>query len=319
MTKLITFAGGIYDRSQALAYGQVKPDGLELNWLTFPYREIWRRMLNNYEFDASELSFSSYIIARTLGKPLIAIPVFPARAFRHSYVFVNTESGIKNPQDLSGKRVGIHEFQQTASVWVKGILENEYGVNLQSIRWFTWAAQTRMEVRLSRAYDLQKIPHGSNPDQMLLAGELDAIITPAIFQSFIKASNVRRLFENYKEVEANYYKATGIFPIMHTVAIREELWRDNPWIAVSLFTAFQKSKQLAYDTLNSLGPYKISLAWLREPVTEQQNILGEDPWIYGLRQNSHVIETLVRYLHQQGLIDRDVEARELFARNTWDL
>jgi 4,5-dihydroxyphthalate decarboxylase len=122
MGKLITFAGGIYDRTQALAYGQIKPDGLELNWLTFPYREIWRRMLNHYEFDASELSLSSYVIARTLRKPLIAIPVFPARAFRHSYVFVNTKSGIKTPQDLSGKRVGIHEFQQTASVWVKGIL-----------------------------------------------------------------------------------------------------------------------------------------------------------------------------------------------------
>src|SRR5262245_18049314 len=139
MAKQITFAGGIYDRTQALAYGQIKPDGLELNWLTFPYREIWRRMLNFYEFDASELSLSSYIIARYLGKPLIAIPVFPARAFRHSYVFVNRESRIKAPQDLTGKRIGIHEFQQTASVWIKGILQNEYGVELQTIRWFTWA------------------------------------------------------------------------------------------------------------------------------------------------------------------------------------
>jgi 4,5-dihydroxyphthalate decarboxylase len=176
-----------------------------------------------------------------------------------------------------------------------------------------------MEVKLSKSYELQRIPQGKKPDQMLLDGELDAIITPALFQSFIKAPNVRRLFDNYKEVETDYYKKTRIFPIMHTVAFREDLWREHPWIAVSLFTAFQKSKELAYNALNSFGPYKISLAWFREPVTEQQQILGDDPWAYGVRQNSHVIATLVSYLHQQGLIDRRLETREIFAPNTLDL
>jgi 4,5-dihydroxyphthalate decarboxylase len=320
MARCITFACGDYDRTRPLIDGTVKPEGLELNWLTLPHHEIWTRMLNYYEFDASELSLSSYLIGRTLGKPLIAIPVFPARAFRHSYIFVNARSGISEPRDLVGKRVGLAEFQQTATVWVRGILRHEYGVSLERIHWFTWTKQSRMEIEMPRRYEIQQIPPGRNPDELLIRGELDAIICANLFPSLVNGTpQVRRLFENYKEVEADYYRKTGIFPIMHTVAIREGLWKECPWIAVSLFKAFQRAKELAYQRLNDLSPYKISLAWFREPVREQKEILGDDPWANGLARNRHVVETLMNYLCEQGLAQRKLSIEELFAANTLNL
>ena len=320
MRRKITFACGDYDRTQPLIDGTVKPDGLELNWLILPYHEMWTRMLNFYEFDASELSLSSYLIARTMGKPLIAIPVFLARAFRHSCIFINTTSGIRGPRDLMGKRVGLAEFQQTATVWVRGILQHEYGVSLEKVQWFTWAKRSRMEIEMPGQYTMRQIPPGKNADEMLMSGELDAIICANLFPSLLNgAPNVRRLFENYKEVESAYYKKTGIFPIMHTVAVREELWKESPWIATSLFKAFQEAKELAYRRLNDLSPYKISMVWSREPVMEQKEIFGDDPWPYGLAKNRHVVETLMGYLYEQGLVRRKLKVEELFAANTLHL
>ncbi len=319
MGRLITFACGDYDRTHPLIDGSIKPEGLELNWLTLPHYEIWTRMLNHYEFDASELSLSSYLIARTLGKPLIAIPVFPARAFRHSCIFVNTRSGIREPRDLIGKKVGLAEFQQTATVWVRGVLQHEYGIDLEKIRWFTWTKQ-RMEIEMPRRYDVTQIPPGRAPDEMLAEGELDAIICANLFPSFVNgAPNVRRLFENYKEVESAYYKKTGIFPIMHTVVIREELWKESPWIATSLFKAFQRAKELAYQRVNDLSPYKISMVWFREPMREQKEIFGDDPWPYGVAENRLVVETLMGYLYEQGLAKAKLKVEELFASNTLNL
>ena len=320
MRRQITFACGDYDRTQPLIDGTIMPEGLELNWLTLPHQEMWTRMLNYYEFDASELSLSSYLIARTLGKPLIAIPVFPARAFRHSYIFINTKSGIREPRDLVGKRVGLAEFQQTATVWVRGILQHEYGVCLEKIQWFTWAKQSRMEIEMPSQYSIQQIPPGKTADDMLMSGELDAVICASLFPSFVNgAPNVRRLFENYKEVESAYYKKTGIFPIMHTIAIREALWKECPWIATSLFKAFQKAKECAYQRVNDLSPYKISMVWFREPIREQKEIFGDDAWPYGLAKNRHVVEALMGYLYEQGLAKTKLKAEELFAPNTLNL
>lgn len=320
MTRKITFAGGDYDRTHALIEGSIRPEGLELDWRVLPYHEIWTRMLNRYEFDASELSLSSYLIGRTMGKPLTAIPVFPARAFRHSCIFVNTQSGIREPRDLVGKKVGISEFQQTATVWVRGALQHEYGVDLEKIRWFTWAKQSRMEIELPRRFNIQQLPSETPPDELLARRELDAIICANLFPSLLNgASGVRRLFENYEQVEAGYFAKTGIFPIMHTVAIRADLWKESPWIAESLFNAFQQSKELAYQRLNDLSPYKISLAWFREPVRRQKEILGDDPWAYGLSKNRRVVETLMQYLFEQGLVNQKMPVEELFAPNTLDL
>ena len=320
MRRTITFAGGDYDRTHALIEGSIKPEGLELDWRILPYHEIWTRMLNRYEFDASELSLSSYLIGRTMGKPLTAIPVFPARAFRHSCIFVNERSGIREPRDLMGKKVGISEFQQTATVWVRGTLRHEYGVDLEKVRWFTWAKQSRMEIEMPERFDIRQLPPETPADELLRQGELDAIICANLFPSLLNgAPGVRRLFENYEQVEAGYFRKTGIFPIMHTVALRADLWKDAPWIAESLFNALQQAKELAYQKLNDLSPYKISLAWFREPVKRQQEIMGDDPWAYGLSKNRHVVETLMSYLYEQGLVNKKLPVEELFAANTLEL
>ena len=320
MPRQLTIACGDYDRTRPLIDGTVKPEGLELNWLVLPHLEIWTRMLNYYDFDASELSLSSYLIARTIGKPLIAIPVFPARAFRHSYVFINTKSGICEPKDLTGKRVGLAEFQQTATVWVRGTLQHEYGVNLDEIEWYTWTTHSRMEMELPKRYSVHHLRPDRKPDEMLFNGELDAVILASLFPSLLNPPpHVQRLFQNYEEVEAAYFRKTGIFPIMHTVALRQDLWEEHPWIARSLFKAFQRAKEIAYERLNDVSPYKISLAWFRRPVQEQKEILGADPWPYGLEQNRHVVATLMQYLYEQGLAKEKVEVDKVFAANTLDL
>jgi 4,5-dihydroxyphthalate decarboxylase len=316
MIRQLTIACGDYDRTHALVEGTVKPEGLELNWLDLPHLEIWTRMLNFYDFDASEMSLASYVIAKTLNKPLVGIPVFPARAFRHSYIFINTKSGIRDPRDLMGKRVGLGEFQQTATVWVRGILQHEYGVDLSKIKWFSWTAKSRMEMPLPKRYEVQKIEPGIAADQLLMQGDLDAVICTSLFPSFAQgAPNVKRLFENYKEVEGAYFRKTGIFPIMHTVVMREELWKQNPWIATSLYKAFQEAKKLAYQRLNDLSPYKISMVWFREPMEEQKEILGEDPWCDGVEKNRKTIEALVDYLHEQEMISKKPTVEELFVSN----
>jgi 4,5-dihydroxyphthalate decarboxylase len=319
MKRQITFAGACYDRTQALIDGTIKPDGLEFNWLVLHYPEIWRRMLNDYDFDASELSLSSYLIARSMGKPLIAIPVFPARTFRHSYVFVNNKSGINQPADLVGKKVGVADFQQTATVWMRGILQNEHNVPLEKIQWFTWA-KTRMEIELPKRYSIQTIAAGKDPEEMLKKGELDAVILAALFPSLLNGvPEAKRLFENYKDVEQAYFKKTRIFPIMHTVAMREELWKEQPWIAVSLLKAFQQAKEIAYERLVDLNAYKISLIWMRDRVSEQKAVVGNDPWAYGFEKNRHVLETIASYLHEQGLIRKPLNVETAFAPNTLNL
>ncbi len=320
MALQLTIACGDYDRTHPLLDGSVKPEGIELNWLALPHLEIWTRMLNYYDFDLSEISLSSYITARTLGMPLTAIPVFPARAFRHSYIFINTKSGIREPKDLMGKRVGLGEFQQTATVWIRGILQHEYGVNLDEINWVLWTPHARMETPLPKRYKVSRIPAGAKPDQMLFDGELDAIMVPSLFPSlFSPPPHIRRLFQDYPAVERAYFKQTGIFPIMHSIALRRDVWEKHPWIARSLFKGFQRAKEDAYARLKDLSPYKISLAWFREPVDEQEQLLGPDPWPYGLEKNRHVVETLAGYLYEQGLADRLMKMEDLFAPNTLDL
>ena len=226
----------------------------------------------------------------------------------------------ESPERPSHNLAGMSTAQQTATVWVRGTLQHEYGVNLEEIEWFTWMPRPRMEIEMPDRYSVHQIPPDRKPDQMLFNGELDAVICASLFPSLLNPPpHVRRLFENYEEVEAAYFKKTGIFPIMHSVALRQELWQENPWIARSLFKAFQRAKENAYERLNDTSPYKISLAWFRGPVEEQREILGDDPWPYGLEKNRHVVATLMDYLYEQGLVKEKLEVEKLFAPNTLDL
>lgn len=320
MRKRLTMAGADYDRTRALIDGRIKPDGIDLDWQILPYMDIWKRMLNNYEFDVSELSFASYIIARASGKPLIAMPVFPLRIFRHSYVLINRNSGIRAPKDLEGKRVGLAEFQQTATVWVRGMLQHEYGVDLTKIDWFPWKAKDRMAIQAPKSYRIQTLPASSRPDQLLIDGELDALICSTIFPSLLKSPpTVGRLFEDSQKAETEYYRKTGIFPIMHTVAMREELWREDPSIAVRLFAAFEAAKKLAYKDLADVSRQRITLLWYEDALNRQKDLLGDDYWPYGIEKNRATVQALIDYLFEQELLPRKPALEELFAPNTLSL
>jgi 4,5-dihydroxyphthalate decarboxylase len=320
MRKRLTMAAADYDRTRALIDGRIKPDGIDLDWQILPYMDIWKRMLNNYEFDVSELSFASYIIARASGKPLIAMPVFPLRIFRHSYVLINRNSGIRAPKDLEGKRVGLAEFQQTATVWVRGMLQHEYGVDLTKIDWFPWKAKDRMAIQAPKSYRIQTLPAGSRPDQLLIDGELDALICSTIFPSLLKSPpTVGRLFEDSQKAETEYYRKTGIFPIMHTVAMREELWREDPSIAVRLFAAFEAAKKLAYKDLADVSRQRITLLWYEDALNRQKDLLGDDYWPYGIEKNRATVQALIDYLFEQELLPRKPALEELFAPNTLSL
>lgn len=308
----LTLACGDYEIVRALKEGSVKPDGIELTVLTNMTADVrhWR-MIRNRDFDLAELSMSNFLLAKFKGLPLAAIPVFLHRRFRHGFVFLNVEKGIEKPTDLIGKRVGLRNFQATANLWVRGILEHEYQIPHRKIEWYK---QDEEEVEFTPPKDLslQRIPAGRSVEKMLLDGELAALIHPEVIQP-IRDRNprVRRLFENYRELEMDYYRRTGIFPIMHTTAIRQEIVDKHPWVPVNLMEAFERAKQTAYKRMEN--PRIVPLAWFRHFLEEQEEILGKDPWVYGLGEaNRKTLETLMQYSQEQGLIGRKLSLDELF-------
>lgn len=310
----LTLACGDYDLTRALIDGTVQPPGIDLTVLAMPSPERHWRMMRFEEFDIAELSMSHYLVAHARGREFTAIPVFPHRRFRHSFVFVRTDAGIEGPKDLDGKRVALRTFQNTAGVWTRGILADDYGVDLGSIRWVTqdeeetpWEPPAWLRI--------ERVPPGGNLDRMLIAGELDAAIYPETLPSFARGDpRVRRLFPNPKEVEREYFQRTGIFPIMHTVVIKKALLARYPWVAVSMLQAFRAAKEQCYRRL--ADPRQTALAWVQDLLEEQRAILGPDPWPYALEPNRAALTALVRYSHAQGMIPRAPAIEELFAENT---
>lgn len=318
MTRLqLSLACGRYDRTLALADGRVKPDGLDIVFITgrSPSDIFWR-MLNHYEFDASEMSLSSFLIAREQRKPFVAIPVFAFRKFRHSFIFCNTESGIKEPRDLEGKKFGFPEWQQTAGVWIRGMLQDDFGVDLRKVQWFT-EREERLSVELRKQFDIKRVPKGTTLDELLVKGDLDAASSPRVMPSFTSGSKkVIRLFKDYRKVEADYYKRTGIFPIMHTLVVREPIFKKYPWVAISLHRAFEQAKQIAYSELESdTIDAKLSYVWNRAYREEETSFLGRDPWPYNIEDNRNALEALMRYSVEQGLTRKTVQPEEMFTEN----
>lgn len=309
----LTLACGDYEIIRALKEGTVKPDGIELTVLTDMTGDVrhWR-MIRNREFDIAELSMSNYLTARFTGLPLTAIPVFLHRRFRHGFVFLNASKGITQPAALIGRKVGLRNFSATANLWIRGILEHDYEVPHRKIQWFK---QDEEEVEFTPPQDLslQRVPPGKNVEKMLVDGELDALIHPDLIQAILdKDKRVTRLFQNYKELEIEYYKRTGIFPIMHTTAIKKEIVDKHPWVPVNLLQAFQRAKEAAYQRLEN--PRIVPLAWFRHVLEEQDELLGRDPWLYGLGdKNRKTLETLMHYSFEQGLIGSKMPVDELFA------
>jgi 4,5-dihydroxyphthalate decarboxylase len=321
MSKLrLTLGCWNYDRTRALADGSVRPDGIDLNYLDMPVEETFFRMLRHREFDVAELSLSSYSVSLSRPeRPFVAIPVFPSRFFRHSCIYVNAKSGIREPRDLIGKRVGTPEYQMTAPVWIRGILSEHYGVPVDSVTYYTGGEEEpgRSEkIRLNLPPNIRVEPIGPTQTlaQMLLDGEIDALYTARMPSTYrTGGGRVKRLFEDYPDVERRYFRETGIFPIMHTVAIRREVYEQNRWVAQSLYRAFAESQRRCYEDLQETAALKAMLPWLTAHLEEARREMGDDYWPYGLERNRKTLETFLRYHHEQGLSPRLLAPDELFA------
>src|SRR5919198_250519 len=303
MPKLaLTLACWNYDRTRALLEGRIRPDGVDLNYLNIPVEETFFRMLRHEEFDAAEMSLSSYVLSLFRpNRPFVAIPVFPSRAFRHSCIYVHAGSGIKEPKDLMGKRVGTPEFQMTAAVWIRGMLSDEHGV----------------PVDLPPRIRVERIGPEQTLSSMLASGEIDALYAARAPSSFRSGGgNVKRLFEDFSGVERTDFRRTGIFPIMHTVLVRREGYESHRWVAQSLHKAFCAAQKETYADLAETAALKTMLPWLPAHIEETRRDMGEDFWPYGLERNRHTLATFLRYSHEQGLAKERLEPNQLFAPET---
>jgi 4,5-dihydroxyphthalate decarboxylase len=313
-----------YDRTRALADGRVKADGIELTYLDMPVEETFFRMLRHQEFDVAEMSLSSYTVSLFREKKhFIAIPVFPSRFFRHSCIYVNAKSGIKEPKDLIGKRVGTPEYQMTAPAWIRGILQDEYGVPVDSVAYFTGGEEEpnrseKLKLDLPPNIKVQPIGPTDTLAAMLRDGKIDALYTARMPSTYKVGDEgpVRRLFENYLEVEQAYYRKTRIFPIMHTVAIKRSVYEQHPWVAMSLYKAFAKAQKETYEDLYVTAALKTMLPWLTKHVEDARALMGDDFWPYGFEPNRETLATFLRYHHEQGLSRQRLEPEALFAPET---
>lgn len=302
--------------------GSVQADGIELVPLSMPVEETFFRMLRHREFDIAELSLSSYVLSLfTPESPFIAIPIFPSRFFRHSSIYINADAGIGEPRDLIGKRIGCPEYQMTAPVWIRGILSDEYQVPVESVTYHTGGEEEpnrseKVPLNLPPSIRLEKIGPGKTLSQMLASGEIDALYTARKPSTYDRNGKVTRLFTDYAEIEREYYRRTRIFPIMHTVVIRRDLYERHPWVAQSVYKALKESQQLTYADLKETAALKAMLPWLHAHVEDTIDQMGEDFWPYGLEANMQTIDTFLRYSMEQGLAPRRLTPAEIFAKET---
>ncbi len=305
-----------YDRALPLLTGEVPIDGVIPEFIPFEI-ENFGRMLTKLDYDISEMSFSSYLIAREMGIPITAIPVFPHRRFRHSYIFVDTKGKIKEPRDLIGKRVGIPIYQPTAIVWIRGILQHEYDVRPEQMMFFYDREKEPLPISPPSNVSIQSTG-GIKKEKLFLEGKLDALFDSNIPSIFAEGnSSIKRLFENYREVELEYYNKTGIFPIMHTIVIRQDLLDEHDWLAESVWKACVDAKKASYARMKD--PRFSNLVWPHVYWEEEKKIFGDDPWSYNLADNKKVLETFIAYSREQGLIKSEPSLEQLFAPTTIDL
>jgi 4,5-dihydroxyphthalate decarboxylase len=306
----LSLACGAYDLLRPLMEGAVTPAGIDLNVLTMASPERHGRMLRHEEFDVCELSLIAYLVAQDQGRAFKAIPVFPHRRFRHGYMVKRMNCGVEKPSDLNGKRVGLDTLQNSAGLWMRGILQDHYGVDLKTIEW--WCQEEEdVPFEPARWMKVRRVPKGKNIDQMLVEGELEGALYPETLPSIKKGSpKVGPLFPDAKAAEIDYYKKSGIYPIMHTVVIKQDILDADPWVGVSLMQALQRSKEVCYERMKD--PRNFTLVWVKETMQEQEEIFGKDPWPYNLEDNRKALEAAVRYEHEQGMIKNKFRIEDLF-------
>ena len=320
----ITLACGSSDRTRALADGRVEVEGVDLRMLTLSPEETFFRMVRFGEFDVAEFSLATFVLTIQQDAPFVAIPVYPSRAFRHNGIYIHSDAGIESPEHLAGRRVGVAEYQLTANVWIRGILADFHGVPVNSVRYVTGGLhQPGREEKvaipvLPEGVEVVPCPDGRTLSEMLVRGEIDALYTPRVPRPFLERDpRVRRLFSNLREVEESYYRRTRIFPIMHVIAIRREVYQRNRWLARSLAKAFAEARDLAFQGLEETAALPLVLPWAYDEIGRVQDLMGEDYWSYGLNDaNQLALSTFLRYAREQGLTEHEIEPRDLFAPET---
>jgi 4,5-dihydroxyphthalate decarboxylase len=320
----ITIATWDYDRVRALVDGRIRVEGCDVNYITMPVEEILERAFFHHEFDVAEIGFSPYLIALSRGvAPYVAIPAFLSRMFRHSAIYIRTDRGIESPADLKGKRVGVPEYQMSAAMWARGLLRDEFGVAAAQINWVQGGLETpgrrdKFPLNLPDRFPLVSTDN-KTLSQLLADGELDAVISarqPSCFGAGHPL--VRRLFPDYRAAERDYFRRSGVFPIMHAVGIRRDVLDRHPWLAASLYKAFVQAKRLADAEFAEVTALKIGLPWLTAEFDATREVMGNDFWPYGVGPNRKTLELMARYSHEQGLAVRPVAVEEMFAPSTLD-
>jgi 4,5-dihydroxyphthalate decarboxylase len=315
----LTLACWDYDRTRPLIDGRVKPEGIDLDITILRPRVAFQRMLDKQEFQVSELSLASYAALKARGNcPFVAIPVALSKIFRHSCIYVRSGSGIARPEDLKGKRVGTSQYSSTGLCFMRGMLQHDYGVKSEDMHWFMGGLNTFVEpplipLNLPPTLRLDFLKDGQTLENMFDEGALDALLSLYIPQSFLKGEpHIARLWPNFKAIEQDYYRRTQIFPIMHTVALREDVYREHPWAAERLYRAFCAARDLAVDGLYDTDALRVALPFLIDHVEETRRVFGKDFWAYGVEPNRPTWAAIGRFVHEQGLAPRAVTPEDLF-------
>ncbi len=320
----ITVATWDYDRIRALTDGRVSIEGCDVNYLTMPVEECFERAYFHGEFEVAEIGFSPYLIALSRGVcPYIAVPAFLSRMFRHSAVYIRTDRGISGPADLRGKRIGVPEYQMSAVMWFRGYLQDEFGIAAKDIDWVQGGLENpgrreKFPLNLPPGFPLASAPDGQTLSGMLAAGALDAVMAARRPSCFVSGHpQVSRLFPDYRAAERDYYRKTGIFPIMHAVGVRRDVHDKHPWLAASIYKAFVQAKRLADAEFAETTALKIGLPWVNAEYDETRALMGDDYWSYGLNeQNRRTLAAMARYSFEQGLAVRSLSVDEMFADST---
>jgi 4,5-dihydroxyphthalate decarboxylase len=319
----MTFACGLYDRVLALYKGEVQPEGIDLKFVVNDTpREIFDRMGGKFGilYDSAELSSSEYISRFDAGEcPFVAIPVFASRVFRHGFITVNRKK-IQSPKDLEGKRIGVPLYTMSAAIWMRGLLQHEYGVDLSTVHWVQGALKAAgahgnaNPMPLLKKISIEQNTSGKSLSKLLAQGEIDAIISSNLVEGMGSNPDIQRLFPNYREVEQDYYRRTRIFPIMHLIAIKKEVYEAHPFVAQSLYDAFCLSKQKALDLMRVLGALRYMLPWMTADMDEIDDIFGGDPWPYGIEANRPTLDAQLTYMAEQGFIRDKIPIEKLFVK-----
>jgi 4,5-dihydroxyphthalate decarboxylase len=322
MSKLkLSVAVGPYDRTRALVDGSVEIDGVEAVCMTLPPEEIFFRAFRQEAFDICECSLSSFTVKTAAGNsPYVGVPAFVSRMFRHTSIYVRTDR-IKKPADLKGKKVGVPEYQLTANVWARAILEDDHGVKPSDIHWIRGGLEEagrleKIAITLPKNVRLDDAPVGRTLSSMLEVGEIDAFIGPRVPSGFGRHPNIGWLFADPVAAAKDYYKRTGIFPIMHLVGVRRELAEQHPWLPGAVLKAFEHAKTIALEKLSDTSSTKVTLPFVEERLMEARALMGEDFWSYGVAPNRKTLETFLRHHHAQGLSSRLVTVQDMFHRGT---